>query len=389
MMLPVAATAPGASKVDILVATTRRPDSSRGALFSGERSRLTFANIVVSIPPDNVRKIGEVQWPQTSPGNPVTDFVTLKADRLDAVQARAWIGAQGRATPKRHVLVFVHGFNTRFDDTVFHFAQFVHDSGAEVAPVLFTWPSRANLFAYGYDRESTNFSRDALEQTLNMLARDSAVGEIDILAHSMGNWLTLETLRQMAIRDRRVPAKIHNVMLAAPDVDVDVFANQIDDLGQPRPNFSLLVSQDDKALQVSRHVWGSAARLGSIEPQAEPYKSQLAAEHIAVIDLTQRESDDPLKHGKFADSPELVRLIAGRIANGQTMDDSRASFGDGVVSATTGAAASVGTAAGIVIAAPVAVVDPATRRRLSDDIGELESEIDDTVSAGTTGPSAR
>src|SRR5271166_2676432 len=121
MMLPVAATAPGASKVDILVATTRRADASNGALFSGERSRLTFANIVVSIPPDSVRKIGDVQWPQTSPGNPATDFVTLRADRLDAPQARSWIGVQVKATPKHRVLVFVHGFNTRFDDTIFNF----------------------------------------------------------------------------------------------------------------------------------------------------------------------------------------------------------------------------------------------------------------------------
>jgi esterase/lipase superfamily enzyme len=99
------------------------------------------------------------------------------------------------ATPRHRALVFVHGFNNRFDDAAFRFAQIVHDTGAEVAPMLFTWPSRGSLFAYGYDRESTTYSRDALEQALNMLARDPAVSEIDILAHSMGNSLTLETLR--------------------------------------------------------------------------------------------------------------------------------------------------------------------------------------------------
>ena len=388
MMMPVAATAPGTSSVDMLVATTRRPDASLGALFSGERgARLSFANVVVSIPPESARKIGDVQWPQTSPGNPATDFVTVRADRLDASQARKWIGVRGAAaTPKHRVLVFVHGFNNRFDDAVFRLAQIVHDTGADVTPMLFTWPSRGSLLAYGYDRESTNYSRDALEQALNMLARDASVSEIDILAHSMGNWLTMETLRQMAIRDRRVPAKIRNVVLAAPDVDVDVFGSEIDDLGQPRPNFTVLISQDDHALAVSRHIWGSVARLGAINPETEPYKSQLAAEHVTVIDLTKRESADLLNHGKFADSPELVRLIVRQLEQGQIIDDSRVGVGDGIVAATTGAAASVGTAAGIAVAAPVAVVDPTTREHLSNDVDELESEIEDTVN---TGPSAR
>jgi hypothetical protein len=81
-----------------------------------------------------------------------------------------------------------------------------------VTTVLFTWPSRGSVFAYGYDRESANVSRDSFEQLLDMLVRDPAVQEVDILAHSMGNFLVLKTLRQMAIRDRRIPAKIDDVI---------------------------------------------------------------------------------------------------------------------------------------------------------------------------------
>ena len=98
------------------------------------------------------------------------------------------------------MLIFVHGYNNRFGDAVFRFAQLVHNSDADVTPILFTWPSRGSLLAYGYDRESAALSRDAFEQLLDMLIRDPAVGKVDILAHSMGNYLTLETLRQMAIR---------------------------------------------------------------------------------------------------------------------------------------------------------------------------------------------
>ena len=91
-------------------------------------------------------------------------------------------------TPGRRVIVFIHGFNNRFDDAVYRFAQIVHDSEVKAVPVMFTWPSRGSVWAYGYDRESTNYSRDALEQLLQVLSKDPSVGEVSVLAHSMGNW---------------------------------------------------------------------------------------------------------------------------------------------------------------------------------------------------------
>jgi esterase/lipase superfamily enzyme len=94
-------------------------------------------------------------------------------------------------------LVFVHGFNNPFDDAVYRFAQIVHDSKAPAIPVLFAWPSLGELplRAYTYDRESTYFSRDAIEELLDTLARQPRATEVNVLAHSMGNWITLEALR--------------------------------------------------------------------------------------------------------------------------------------------------------------------------------------------------
>ena len=68
----------GRDVVDMLVATTRAEVSEPpGVMFGGERAiGLAFADIAVSIPPDAVRKIGEVQWPSSPPGDPARDFVT-------------------------------------------------------------------------------------------------------------------------------------------------------------------------------------------------------------------------------------------------------------------------------------------------------------------------
>ena len=185
----VAQTAPGILSVDMLVATTRRAAADPAELYSGERGgQLSFANIVVSISSDSARAPGEVKWPSATPGNPATDFVITKASLLDAKATRSWLYSHGTAARKHQALVFVHGYNNRFGDAVFRFAQFVHDTDTGVTPILFTWPSRGSLFAYGYNRESAALSRDALEQLLNALVRDPAIEKVDILAHSIGNF---------------------------------------------------------------------------------------------------------------------------------------------------------------------------------------------------------
>ncbi|WEX79073.1 alpha/beta hydrolase [Sinorhizobium numidicum] len=371
VLQPVAA-APSANKVEMLVATMRGRSENPGEMFSGERAlHPAFAEITVSIPPDEVRKEGEVAWPRRLPPNPATDFATLKAAEVDRPAAEKWLSSSVRRSPDRSVLVFIHGFNNHFEDAVFRFAQIVHDSGARSVPVLATWPSRGSLLAYGYDRESANYTRNAVENLFQYLARDPEVKEVSVLAHSMGNWLALESLRQMAIRNDGLPAKFKNVMLAAPDVDVDVFRSQIADMGRQRPRFTLFVSRDDRALAVSRRVWGNVSRLGAIDPEQSPYKEELAANNIGVIDLTKVKAGDKLHHSKFAESPEIVQLIGTRLSTGQTLTDSRLGLGDHIVAATAGAAQTVGTATALVIAAPVAVVDQHTRQNYAHHVEAL------------------
>ncbi len=381
-LIPVPDNVPGTSRVNMLVTTVRErvdgPD-----VFSGERgSKVSFLEVDVSIPPEGARQMGEVQWPKRVPGNPATDFVTTRLTDMTRPQAEKWFNTQVRKTPGRQALVFVHGYNQRFDDAVFRFAQIVNDSGADVAPVLFTWPSRGSLLAYGYDRESTSYSRDALERLLTFMANDPNVSEVSILAHSMGNVVTLEALRQMAIRNGRIMPKIKNVMLAAPDVDVDVFRSVFNEIGDKRPNFTMFVSQDDKALKVSKRVWGGVPRVGQVDPYQEPYRSEFERNGITVVDLTKLESVDPLNHGKFAASPLVVQSIGARLAQGQTMTDSRVGFGEHIVQLTTDAASTVGTAAGLVIAAPVAVVDSNTRSSYQSHLGQLGNSVSNTVESG-------
>lgn len=348
-----------AGKIDMLVATTRQPSGSPATLFDGERSsKPHLTQISISIP--RRREKGTVQWPRRLPPNPATDFTVTSVRQMETVeQGRAWFRQQRNG---RRALVFIHGFNNTYGDAVFRLAQIVHDSRMQATPVLFTWPSRANITGYQYDKESTNYSRSGLEQALRTLAADPSLDDITVLAHSMGAWLAMESLRQMGIRDGHVDPKIRNVILASPDIDIQVFAKQYVEMGEPRPKFTIFMSQDDRALAVSGFITGRVSRLGAINPADEPYRSKLEKAGITAIDLTKVQTGDSLNHGKFAESPQIVQLIGQRLIMGQTLTDSTVSLGQGITAVIGGTVTNIGTVAATAVAAPATALEPRRSR---------------------------
>jgi esterase/lipase superfamily enzyme len=304
----------------MLAVTTRQRSADPGVVFNGERADSpSVESIVVSIPPD--RAVGSVQWPQRGAADPAHDFAVVSLKSLEGADLPNWLAGH---TPKSgRVLVFVHGYNTRFESAVFHFAQLVHDMRTDVAPVLFSWPSRGRILDYNYDRESTNYSRTDLANLLNMVARSPNVKDIVVFARSMGAWLSVESLRQIALENGRAPAKISNVILASPDLDIDVFRRQVEEMGRDRPRITIFVSRHDRALALSRLLAGGVTRLGAVDFSRPENVAELeAAPGVVVLDLSALQTSDWLSHSKFAESPEVVRLLGDRLIAGQQIDDS-------------------------------------------------------------------
>ncbi len=316
-LTPIAFAGPEATSHEILVATTRRRDARPGTYFNGERAEVAdYADITVSVPRTHVA--GEIEWPARVPGNPETDFVVTAASYLDGdrkfVEA---LNAQLAAKPpgSRKVLLFIHGYNTMFAEGLFRFTQVVHDAEAPGVPVLFTWASRGQVSQYVYDTNSATAARDDLVRTLRLLFASNA-DQINILAHSMGNWVTVEALRQIRISGAKLPLnKLGAVLLAAPDIDVDVFKSQMRSFGKPAKPFYIILSKDDKALRASNFIAGGSARLGAGADAAE-----LAALGAVVIDMTEVKANDASNHGKFAElaelGPQLASVLSDGIASG-------------------------------------------------------------------------
>jgi esterase/lipase superfamily enzyme len=190
----------------------------------------------------------------------------------------------------------------------------------------------------------------------------------------MGNWVTLEALRQMAIRDGRLVPKIKLIMLADADVDVGIARQQINTLGPQRPHIVLFVSENDRALAASRDFW-EEPRLGAIDPNVEPYKTMLEQENLSVINMSHMPSHDFFGHGKFSSDPPVVELIGRSLASGQVLTDSRVGLGARIMMTTAGAASSVGHAAGLAISAPISIVDPETRNNFGDQLDQFGQSV--------------
>lgn len=291
----------------IFVATTRERSNNPAEVFDGGRSgNLNFARVNVTVP--RIHEPGRIERRKRgSSDDPSKYFMASDHVVYDTgVQFMTALAADTAARGGRAML-FVHGYNTGFDNAVYRLTQIAHDSGYAGTPVLFSWASGGKATGYVYDKESASAARDHLEQALRILARSGA-RRIDIVAHSMGTWITMEALRQLAITgDRNLGGKLGDVVLASPDIDVDVFKSQMRRYGKPEKPFILLHSEDDRALKLSGILAGSRPRVGGYADRRD-----LAEYGVTVVDLSGL-GGDKLNHTKFAENPMLVKLLGQRL----------------------------------------------------------------------------
>jgi len=176
-------------------------------------------------------------------------------------------------TPQKDVYIFVHGFNTTFNDSVFRPAEVWHFMGRAGVPIAYTWPAGfPDLRAYAYDRESGEFTVYHLKNFIRTVAACPEVERIHLIAHSRGTDVMITALRELNIEHQakgEVTAealKIENVVLAAPDLDEDVFMQRFvaEDLLEAAQRTTIYASNRDKAIGLADFVFASKRRLGTL-----------------------------------------------------------------------------------------------------------------------------
>lgn len=270
--------------------------------FTSERSEtVQFARYDISVPPN--RALGEINWPPRGfRADPRKHFLTTDAMLFPT---EAGFRADLADDLKLHdgdAVIFVHGYNNNFSEGLYRIAQFAHDLELPGAVVHYAWPSAAQPLGYVYDRDSALFARDGLETLINQVSAAGA-RRILVVAHSMGSTLSMEAMRQMAIRgDRAALSKISGVILISPDIDVDVFRAQAHAIGELPQPFVIFGSDRDKVLQLSARLTGQSERLGSLSDV-----SKVADLKVTFLDISK--FTEGAGHFTLGDSPALILLL--------------------------------------------------------------------------------
>ncbi|MBK4217521.1 alpha/beta fold hydrolase [Paracoccus caeni] len=292
-LAPVAVQPPADAKlVQIYAATTRQRLADRPYAFGAGRAEgLSYAAFQISVPPGH--QPGKIEWPD-GPPDPQTDFVTLRQQIMSPA-------AFADALRGKDAGVFVHGYNHSFQEALFRTAQMGADSHLTASPILFSWPSEGSTAAYLADRDGVDYSRDALTDLLTELARQrSANGRVAILAHSMGARLTMEALRQLRLQGRDDVLARLDVVLAAPDIDIDTFREQARVIGPMQEPITVLVASDDKALAISARVSSGRQRVGSIDIRNPQIRRAMEHSGMRVIDISSIQPDQ-FAHDRYID----------------------------------------------------------------------------------------
>ncbi|PIE13656.1 MAG: hypothetical protein CSA70_05195 [Rhodobacterales bacterium] len=294
---------PGATIQPLYVATMRQPEQG-GKLFGKKRSNVMhYGRVDVSVPP--VHKPGQLERGHRV-ANPAWQFVPVAAREFRGVEA--FLSAVGRArrNAKEPVFIFVHGYNNTLEDAALRLAQIRQDFEIREPTILFSWPSAGQAVGYIYDRDSVLFARDDFEMLLRDLSQRGH-DEIFIMAHSMGGYLTMETLRQLALkRERSVMNAIDGVVLMSPDIDPDVFRRQAQDIGRLPDPFVIMTARQDKALSISGLLTGRKPRLGRISSAKE-----VEGLGVMVLDFTRLADGKNLDHLIPVTSSAAIRVLKG------------------------------------------------------------------------------
>jgi esterase/lipase superfamily enzyme len=272
--------------------------------YTGERNAaLSFGAIRVRVPEGH--QIGKIELPS----NTRIFRITLRSENFDPAKhftirsiaktsEDEWIKSLS-STRKKRALVFIHGFNTKFQDAAFRIAQIVWDIQYKGTAILFSWPSRGEIADYLYDKDSALASRGALLRVVDNL-RKAGFKDIDIIAHSMGNLIAVDALSNSAMTQS--PTAIAQLIMAAPDVDRDLFIQEIPNVAKVAKGLTLYASANDKALALSKRVAGNIPRAGDV-----PGSGPIVVAPVSTIDVSVIGDEMfGLNHNAFASTRNVL-----------------------------------------------------------------------------------
>lgn len=354
---PESSVPPGAktSRVEVLYVTDRAPEVREGAELHYGRNRsasVAFGSALVEIGDSatwdqlvlasegerrdrgfelRVRSKTELgRFPPTPhpftvvDGKPVEDPEVASEHARIAAALHHELRRRLAETEPKDVLLYVHGFNNSLDFAARTEAEVWHFLGRRGVPILYSWPAaHGGPFGYFADRESGEFTIYHLKEFLRLLVSFPEIERIHILAHSRGTDVTTTALRELIIesraagKDPRDHLRIANLVLAAPDLDLDVVRQRLmaEKFGPAIGQITIYTTQADKALGVSQTLMGGT-RFGRVQSEDFSEAERAIFTEVTNVNIINVQGVSSfVGHGYFHSSPaassDLILILRG------------------------------------------------------------------------------
>ena len=291
-------------------------ESKPGDMFGGERSELSYGFTDVSIPSDHVT--GELESPSylrlEFSEDPTKHVMMLGAEVTPGDQFFSDLRDLVSNSTVKGAFLFVHGFNVTFEDAARRTAQMSNDLEFDGAPVFYSWPSQGSVDDYEVDGENIIWTQVHLRPFLEDFFDRSEAENIYVIAHSMGNRALTRSISSLMHDRPDLRPRLQEIILAAPDIDADVFRDQIAPAltAGERP-VTLYVSSEDVAMKTSKR-WNGHARAG------DSGEGLVIFPGIETIDATGMDTGF-LKHSYFAESRPVIADIFAMIRDKSRADN--------------------------------------------------------------------
>jgi len=312
-------------EVDVFYATDRRPTglSSPAAFYGGKRnlvpvtgSPMQYGLAKVTIP--KTHRLGSLESPKWYRlefwEDPRKHVMIGTMSSMDGPTFFESVSGAADGAPENQALIFVHGFNVKFADAVRRTGQIAYDLNFPGVAMTFSWPSEGypNFTSYNSDQNDADWAQLHLAQLLVDLQLKTEVEKIHIIAHSMGGRVLTGAL-ELAAREG-FDLKLNNVILAAPDVDADVFTQQImPKIQGTSERFTMYASSRDQALAISQQFNGNM-RLGLTGP------SLVVLPGMDTVDVSNVDMS-LLGHGYFGEHKLVIDDMLRMLLRNQSAEE--------------------------------------------------------------------
>ena len=314
---PVALAPPDYATRRVLFATDRNFTGAVDAVraFGVERGELGYGSCLVSIPRDH--RMGHLESPSiwrlqfvADPSKHVTVIDLQHASREDFL---ADLATQVASAPSRTAMLFVHGYDVSFEDAARRTAQIAYDVAFSGVSMFYSWPSQATRMGYLADEQMSEWSEPHIKAVLADVLQQPSLEKLFLIAHSMGNRAVTRMVGALLAERPEFGPKLAEIILAAPDIDAEVFARDIAPaMTRTKCSITLYASSADKALQASKLVH-KGRRAGDTDGGV------VTVAGIETIDASRVDTGF-VSHSYFAEHISVIGDIFNVIQHGQRAD---------------------------------------------------------------------